>query len=277
MTAPDLMTHPTDETLAAFVDDTLHRNERRTVMQHLAACGECRTLVLDVHDVQAMDEEAGNVVAFRRQGGWRVAAASIAVAAGLVVVFSGPIREWAFGASMDDLVAASEALATRPTQGRLAGDFPHRDAEPVYRGPAAEEGDYDPQLYKVEREVARLESAIWRDPHKLGVAYLLAGDRDRAIESLRAAAQTNPAVNVDLAAALLARARPADLAEALALSRRSDAPEALWNRAVALAKLNRDDEAIAAWTAYLNVDSSSKWAEEARREIARLEQLKALR
>jgi Tfp pilus assembly protein PilF len=43
--------------------------------------------------------------------------------------------------------------------------------------------------------------------------------------------------------------------------------EALFNRALALESLGQNDAARAAWEAYLKVDASSAWADEARQRL----------
>ncbi len=100
---------------------------------------------------------------------------------------------------------------------------------------------------------------------------------DRSISSLRELADTvkRPApVLADLAAALIVRAErtqaPRDLLEAhetADLALRSDPQNlaALYNRALALDRFGLVDEAARDWDTYLKADSSSGWADEARR------------
>ena len=47
--------------------------------------------------------------------------------------------------------------------------------------------------------------------------------------------------------------------------------EAIFNKALALQEMNRSEEAVQAWKDYLQNDSDSKWADEARRHLSRLE------
>jgi hypothetical protein len=275
MTAPVLMeTHPPDETLAAFVDDKLPKTERRAVIAHLAECGECRTLVNDISDIKAM-EEAANVVEMPKRGGWRVAAASFAVAAGLLVVFGPSIRVWAFGRSVKEITAESVAMAFRPSVGRLSVPLPYQKVKETPRGaqeePEAIVEGVPPEIYIALDD---LHKAKRPDPHAVGLAHLMATQYDDAIPYLEQAAATNERAKIDLAAALLARGRDSDYQRALELSQTSNTPEALWNRAVAVEQIrgnDDDDAAIAAWNAYLKVESSSPWAEEARRNIQALE------
>jgi tetratricopeptide (TPR) repeat protein len=278
MTAPEVMTvHLTDETLAAFVDDRLNREHRRAAMEHLAACDECRTFLNDVSDIKAMTEadnamdEADNVVPITRRGGWRVAVASVAVAAGLLVVFSGSIREWVWGQSMAEVVAAAATMDYRSTEGRLSIELPHKEAKRVLRGSKETEMD-DTAPYAVHDAVGKLLDAKSPDPHTVGIALLMAPEYGDPVPYLEKAAKTDEKAKIDLAAALLARGRKDDIARALVLSQQSNVPEALWNRAVALGQLHRDKEAIEAWQAYLRIDPSSDWANEAQGKITSLKE-----
>ncbi len=271
MSAPEFMdlTHPTDETLAAFLDDRLDKQQRRTVIEHLAECGECRTFVNDISEIKAMDE-ADNVVEMPKRGGWRVAVASLAVAAGLVVVFSQPIQKWAVGATDKEVAALGPKLDTRPSAGRLSIEMPYKTAKLRYRS-AAQEQTSGGVPSEVLYALADLHQAKWPSPHNLGLTHLMAAEYDEAIPYLEQAAEKSAEAKIDLAAALIGRGSTEDLDRALKLSQGSS-PRELWNRAAALDSLNREKEAIEAWAAYLRVDSdpASEWANEARGRIEAL-------
>lgn len=141
------------------------------------------------------------------------------------------------------------------------------------------------------RTVARLAGVAVRaraagdDPtamHALALVDLAAEDSsgrslERAISTLRQAAALTDrpaAALADLAAALIARAErtqaPRDLLEAYETAERSlrhepRNPAALFNRALALDRFGLVDETAKDWQAYLALDSTSAWAEEARR------------
>lgn len=104
---------------------------------------------------------------------------------------------------------------------------------------------------------------------------------DRSISSLRKAVESTdrpaPAL-ADLAAALVVRAErtqaPRDLLDAYetaeqALEREPGNPAALFNRALALDRFGLVHETARAWQAYLVVDSTSRWASEARQRLER--------
>ncbi|MDM7921417.1 MAG: CHAT domain-containing protein [Pyrinomonadaceae bacterium] len=97
---------------------------------------------------------------------------------------------------------------------------------------------------------------------------------------------TNPAALSDLGTAYLELAGKAGddapgrrfelLARSLeqidrALAAKPDLPEALFNRAIVLGKLSQPGQEAAAWRRYLEVDSTSGWADEARQRLAALE------
>jgi hypothetical protein len=199
-----------------------------------------------------------------------VAAASFAVAAGLLVVFATDIRDWTYGRSMNDLKAASAEGETRPVEGRLSLDLPYKKAVSVNRGSEEKPSGLDPtvpsELYKA---VSVLSEARWAGPHRRGVALLMAHYYQDAILELRKAAEADGAAVPDLAAALIASGSRKELQEAARLSEGSRTPTALWNRAYALYKLN-DPRAAQAWKDYLAVDSKSTWADEAREKLANL-------
>ena len=120
--------------------------------------------------------------------------------------------------------------------------------------------------------------------HALGTWHIVWGNVDAAIDELRGVTETAPTsadIQSDLAAAFLARAEreqdPRSILDAYvaadsALALDSLRLEARFNRAVALEWLQLRTDAVAAWAAYLEFDSSSGWADEAR---ARLELLRA--
>ena len=126
----------------------------------------------------------------------------------------------------------------------------------------------------------------WR---ALGVAHLLLGQPDRALESFgyaRSLAPEEAALLSDVAVAYLLRARQrlasqeasaaiSDFEAALqatksALEKNPRQPEALFNRALILEERRFRGQAIEAWRAYLQVDSQSRWAAEARHRLSML-------
>ncbi len=125
--------------------------------------------------------------------------------------------------------------------------------------------------------------------HSLGKVYLAEKELDKAIEQLEKAqrlASNNGEITSDLGVAWLEKSKTVlkngdgktidYLAKALenfekALEIRPDLLEARFNKAVCLEQQKLPIEAIEAWQQYLNADSNSKWAEEARQRLKILE------
>lgn len=140
-----------------------------------------------------------------------------------------------------------------------------------------------------------------RSYHALGKFYLLRQDFDQAIQQFETALKTDPneaLIYADLGAALLekgklsldkGRANPSgsefgkgmeDLSRAVVnLNKASELDstllEPIFNRALAQQSLMLYQEAETSWQEYLKRDSTSPWAEDARRNLKDLEQRKA--
>jgi tetratricopeptide (TPR) repeat protein len=137
-------------------------------------------------------------------------------------------------------------------------------------------------LGEAEKEQADADSA-----HAMGKLYLLQKDPDKAIEYLQKAAKAdtkNAQIYADLGAAYLEKGRlqletgkgVEDLDRSLeylkqALAIEPNLIEALFNRALVHQHQGLYEEARADWYAYLGKDSNSKWADEARENLKRLE------
>ena len=116
----------------------------------------------------------------------------------------------------------------------------------------------------------------------MGVWQLVMGHADDAVADLREAARrepTNARVLNDLAVALTEVAQTHDDPSALidafvaadsAVRLDASLAEAQFTLAVLLEQLYLRNDAIAAWTRYLELDGKSPWAAEARASLARL-------
>jgi hypothetical protein len=289
MTAPAAMTeHLTDNELAALVEHG-PRGVDRSVVEHVADCGECREALIMASDVKQQMEMEHNVEHGefgRGRGAWKVFASAAALAAALFVVFGGPLRERWFGPKGTEALAeASKGVELRATAGRLSG-FPYQRWQTMRGGDAEDE---DLSFWKIEPVAVKVLRDPEADPHATGVAYLIrkANVNDRAnfggsipfLEKALATAkpEERSAVVNDLAVALIASGSDADLARALTLLeeqwRKEQTPEIAFNRATVLYHQNRDKEAVAAWDDYLRLDSTSEWAVEARKNRDTLLQL----
>jgi len=265
-------------TVAAFVDGTLEAPERTRVVAHLATCADCTELVAEI--VRTAEElpaesvgggtpgHAGRTekVRYMRRPGLAAFGAVAAIAASIAFfVLSRP--------AVDPLVAIlgnQRPTLARPTGGFRAGPV----ASPVRAG-----GDEGANLQVAAEVAKRVEKASRtndaEDLRAAGVAQLVARDIPGAIASLQAAAARNAGsagIQADLGAALMTRflalGDPADADRAMdaldkALTIHTSMPEAWFNKALLLEHLHRRDEALSAWSTYLELSDDNGWREEA--------------
>lgn len=180
--------------------------------------------------------------------------------------------------------------APRPVEGRLSSGFrssafvvrsDHRGAHSMSAGLEARAL---PLLMAAERvRAACVNRSNPTCTGLLGVTSLLLGDPDRAADLLATASTSAPddaRFKNDLSAALVERARlhsrPRDLARAFesaaeALRHDPSMHEARFNQALSLQLLGLHEEATVAWRQYLEVDTQSPWADEARPRISELQ------
>lgn len=237
-------------------------------------------------DPQPVIERAPAVVPGRF--GRRAVISLLAAAAAVAVVFTPPVQEriesYRTG-GVSRLVKASESLSQRDLESRLAGGFPYKELKRTNRGP--DDGPFDlekTEIFKVMAELEDRPSA--KELRALGVGQLLLARNEKdvaaAIEgaiatlerALKAAGGNDPDLLNDLSAAYIDLARWTSDAQAagqaLNFAERSwglkKSSEAAWNRALALEKLNRREDALKAWQQYLAIDSSSPWAAEVRND-----------
>ncbi len=230
------------------------------------------------------------VIPFHRRRLVAVAATLVAAAAVLLLVarvqpslVPGPLPRWlgvGHGTSSELQALVAAVGETRPVEGRLTGGFRYGPLTSPTRGPGrAEDWRVLAAAGQIREQAGQHESPA--NTHALGVAHLVLGEADEAVSALEAAIRSEPGharFQSDLAAAFLARAkhldRPEDYLKALAAAERAvqadpRLPEALFNRALALEALSLNDQARAAWDAYLHLDPDGPWAEEAKRHAAR--------
>jgi CHAT domain-containing protein len=173
----------------------------------------------------------------------------------------------------------------RPTEGRLAGGFAYGVYEPSKEGsPPA----LDTEFYRVARVASDVLEAAAETPssenlHAAGLLHLIwrqPGDAVSNLEEARARAPGSAAILNDLSMAYFARARrdnrPYDFINALetvdqAVLADGALVEARFNRALVLETVHLPSEARLAWRRYLDLDSDSGWAKEARTHLQQLE------
>jgi CHAT domain-containing protein len=281
---------PSLETLAAYVDGAMDAAARQEIQRHLAGCEVCYDIVVET--ARAVDElavvaEGGDaeVIKFPRRRMALGAAAALAAAAAVILAVWIQPAWWTNltggrRGGIESLVAA--AGSERSLEARLTG-FPHRPLASATRSVA---GARTTNLTLLAA-AGELQQKVQSDPgpeneRAWGVAQLLLNDHGGAVASLERAAAAMPdngAVQNDLAAAYIARAqgqqRPDDWPRAVAAAERairldSGGVEAWFNRALAIDGLRLPTEARRAWDDYLQRDSTSPWADEARRARDRL-------
>jgi tetratricopeptide (TPR) repeat protein len=258
------------ETLAAFTEGKLKRRELAAVLEHLDTCSNCMAVV----EIIGTNDE--HETRRRSWTPWLAIAAVLAIA-----VISVPLL---LQRSPIARLASLSPASARLVEPRLTGGF----AWAPYRGPnRASNPAGDPARWKltgaageIVEEANRRRSA--GGEHAAGIALLMMDQVDGAITRLQSVAEQSPRdANrwSDLAAAeytaALTLERPSLYPRALAACDRAltiDAafPEALFNRALILERLGLAHEAQSSWTRYLQHDSSSRWADEARAHLAAL-------
>jgi tetratricopeptide (TPR) repeat protein len=221
--------------------------------------------------------------AFFRRPGYAVAFAVLLVAllAAAVFIFR--------GRNADELAELRSVYGReRPTETRVSG-FGYAPLAQL-RG-ETEERDRG-RLRRIENglieEAEKSPSAQAR--HALGVFDLTQRKYDDAIKELESASKLDDRdarIHNDLGAAYFELAKNGAKEKRLeALGRAveeftkateldGDSLEALFNRSLALQELGLSHRAKESWTLYLQRDSSSLWAEEARRNLARLDDARA--
>ena len=291
--AVDDVRHPDAERLAEYAEGVLDVGARAEIERHLADCADCRAVVMETMrflESFPARAQAPTVVPFRRRRWVTGVAVGLAAAAALVLAIRVAQPTWLdrlFGARGDrpelqELIAAVANEPTRPVEGRLSGGFKYAPPPSPTRG--AGDHDVSPDVRIAAAKIEK-RAATHRDPSMdaaRGAAMLVQGSLDAAIIALESAVNhqpQNPFFQNDLAAALIARAarfdrhddwfkavRAAD--SALAANPRS--VEARFNRALALEGHGQLYEARAAWEKYLEMDTTSLWAGEARRRLQAL-------
>ncbi|MBS1794640.1 MAG: CHAT domain-containing protein [Acidobacteria bacterium] len=191
--------------------------------------------------------------------------------------------------SPDDEILASlnKAFKTnRPTEARIAG-FDYAPKTEGTRGGKKEE-NFDLLLAKTRAAGAVLKDESAENLYQLGRVFLAENDYDKAIEQFEKALRKNNAIariHNDLAVALMEKGKQRDEGNLELFARANEEidkaiqldknlAEAYFNRGLAVELLKLPNQAKEAWENYLKLDSTSKWADEARRHLQNLEQNK---
>jgi CHAT domain-containing protein len=258
--------HPQAETMAAFLEGKLAPGDLAAVSAHLRDCEACRTVLGETARFEREEAAAPQ----RRRWPYLAAAAAAILAILTLVPLLRPKDP------IDALIAASPRDYRR-VEGRLS-EFPWArwQGAPRAAATASAERELAGAAHAVIGRIGDEETVEAR--HDAGVAHLLIGELRPSLEKLASAASESKdaAVWNDLAAARLTVAvREGDAAllpPALAAADRALALDAgnldaHFNRALILEELGLRNEARKAWQRYLERDSSSGWASEARAHL----------
>ncbi len=263
--------HYPAETIAAFAEGKLARNEIAGLLEHLDRCDACTA------ELEVARELARPAATPSRA--WMAVAAAVAV-----VVLGAPFAWRAFRPAPLARLMALAPHDARSVEPRLSGGFAWA---PFYGAVRSNDGGADPARMKLLGAAGELVAGADAQPspgsqHAAGVGLLLVDKPEPAIARLRTAAEGAPGdarAWSDLAAA--------EYMSALRLGRASLYPtalehadhalridprcsEALFNRALILERLGLTAAARDNWNAYLLADPSSPWAGDARDHLKRL-------
>jgi CHAT domain-containing protein len=288
--------------IAAHADRRLSGVEAARMDEHVAGCPDCyevfaATVQFGLAEPEAETEGVRPAEARLGAAGARLRSplftrtVGLAAAAALVVALGLWLYRTRSPRPSAPLVAElADAMGTqRFIEPRLTGGFRHGRLITLRSGEAPQ--GLDAQPGSVLAAVARIRERAEGDTSPealgaLGVTYLVSGDAAAAVKALESASAQKPddaRLLSDLSAAYLVRAKqadePADIPKALEAAERAivlpDAPpEAYFNRALALESLHLVDAARKAWQDYLDRDSSSAWADEARQHLEALSKVR---
>jgi tetratricopeptide (TPR) repeat protein len=273
-----------DDTLTEYLEGTLEPAIKAATETHLIACEECRDQLAAFmrilqEDISAEDASTLEIVVAewdRRTGNKRgpqrrflfsrsfLAVVSIAAVFVLVVVLPGR-----FGAGREPKSSAElmQLLLdqSRPFESRIAGQ--------AHRQKIRTRGTDDPGVsYNLlAGELTKFSASS----HEMGTFYLLQKEFARAVPYLENAAGevgADAAVHNDLGVAYLESGNASQLQKAgaefiRALEQDKSFATAAFNLAVFYERTNSIAQAEAQWKQYLQLDSKSEWAVEARERL----------
>ena len=271
----------TDETLTEYLEGGLDPAIKVASEVHLLACEKCRNQLaffMRVLQPEVTPEEANALEGIAaewdkktankrlpdRRSFPRYLVALTAISAVLAIgTFSAwIIRQWSAEPKSAREVVELLLTQTRPFESRMAGQ-PHRQIVRT-RG----SGDPGVSYPLIAGEMTRLSA----NSHEMGRFYLLQKDFARAIAYLEIAERetgAGAAVHNDLGVAYLERGGRSSLDKAReeflhALQQDKSFAAATFNLALFYERINATSQAEAQWKRYLELDSKSDWAMEAR-------------
>lgn len=211
--------------------------------------------------------------------GW-LASPELRIAASILIVVGLSFGVyWSLRGDNSELNKGLVALQTaygqqRPIQARVSA-LPHSPFPETTRGPQAERQKDDLRRAQLHLEQAVKEKPTPEAHQALGKVYLAQGSFDAAVREFEQAlsgSRNQAQVYNDLGVALLEKGDFNRSLENLnkALQLDGNLQEALFNRALCYERQSRNDEAKADWNEYLRRDSTSPWADEARKHLSKI-------
>jgi len=287
-----------DELIEQFLDNELSDAERERFTSHFLTSPErkeklrlVRNLRRFVAAQELAEAEAGaQILQEKLPGrGWRglfsMPALSYALMILVVMGLGYGVWQIGFNRAGDVETAMLAYKGDRPFESRMVGSD--------YTQFSEKRGDEPPQGESIERRRARrmVEQAAADDRtaqslHALGKVRFLEKDLPNAINAFQEAARLGPVtagLMSDLGAAQMEAAEKSGgaeksdmLAEALrsldkAIELDPKLLEPRFNRALCLEAMGPTEPANRAWNEYIELDPNSKWTDEARRHLGRLE------
>lgn len=294
-----------DELVDEYLDGNLSENEHTQFLQYFLITPERREKLRFIRNLRSLaakekippvDERIVEKKAFFDwrslfQPAWIRAAALFLIVGGLGF---GIWRIVFYESDIDKGMAQLRRSyrGSRPIESRTTANFDYVPLSDV-RG-ASTPVPVDVTAHKLAEQYlikATENSASAKAHHALGLFYLADKNIDLALEQFKQALISAPddaALHNDMGAALLEKANRAESAENFdestenralslksfnrALEINASLLEALFNKSLALQKMGLVNEARESWQKYLEKDSDSSWAAEARRNLELLKQ-----
>jgi CHAT domain-containing protein/Flp pilus assembly protein TadD len=260
---------------------TLPVNSERRFKLELTRGLKDKALARDLDQAENKSSFLVSLQAFLRKPQYAGALAVLVIAVvGLAIYLTRQPR-------VDDLAELrSMYRQARPTESRIS----NFDYAPLSQLRGAPEAGEQRSLRRIENNLidATEKNSNARSHHELGVFFLTQQNYSDAIKELETALkfdERNAQIHNDLGVAHFELSKTLgkkyeELARSLeeftkATEIDSNSLEALFNRSLALQELDMPGEAKESWTRYLQKDSTSPWADEARKNLARLESRQA--
>jgi tetratricopeptide (TPR) repeat protein len=275
----------TDETLTEYLDGSLDVAIKAASEVHLVSCEQCRNQLAFFMRVLQPDLTATEMEALRAiESAWKEKTGSqrmperrlrlprlfVGLTAAAAAVIVSVISAWIVKERLAEPKSAGEVVElllaqNRPFESQISGE--------PYRAILRTRGSADPGIsYSLlAGEMTRLSA----NSHDMGRFYLLQKDFGRAIPYLEMAERevgAAPAVHNDLGVAYLESGDASQTDNAgrefrHALNQDRSFATAVFNLALFYERTNATAEADAQWKRYLELDSKSDWAAEARERL----------